>query len=266
MNENANIENTFSQIIQHENNLRLFKDIATRWNIDIVSRDLNRFPVIRDCVINSKSYLESFSIALKNEVDKPENGKGFEIDIKDRFFPMIEEYFKWYEQNKEKTKKLELDFYEMMYCDMRFTKNEINKYFGSIRNTFNQNNATGPFIFNETLLQSFVKFDGLLWNSLDRDWFRQCPKKIQLKKECTQPVFCYFFNQFKDKRDKELCPSPTDWLPLLFTPGFNYSNQNTQIDLLTQVVNKNDKRNIAFNKSKEKIDNLVLEIEKNTVS
>jgi hypothetical protein len=121
-----------------------------------------------------------------------------------------------------------------------------------------------PYIFDETLIQSFSVFDGLLWDVLNKDWFRQRPTKINDNIKCTQPVFCYFFNQFKDERKMDVCSSPTDWLPLLFTPNFNYSNQNKAIELFNQV-NK-DNRTFRFFSDKNKIDCLISKIRETLVS
>ena len=79
---------------------------------------------------NGTIYFQYFQSELKNKLEKQENWKVIEIDIKDRFLPMIHKYYEWYEINKEETKKFEpANFYEWMYEVMRSTEKEINKWF-----------------------------------------------------------------------------------------------------------------------------------------
>ena len=134
------------------------------------------------------------------------------------------------------------------------------------------------YIFCNEVLQSFSKFDGLLWEKLNNDWFRlEQPKPIELKctlqiyyeynKEnkknqvqtiqerlvITQPMFIYFFDKYLDKN---LCKSPTDWLPLIFTKAFNYTNQRNALKVLQAPINKNDKKSKSFNEFKVRFDSL----------
>lgn len=117
-----------------------------------------------------------------------------------------------------------------------------------------------PFIFSEDVLQSFSKFDGLIWDKLDVEWFRLVsPKKIKLKPECTQRMFVYFFDKFLDKK---LCKNPTEWLRLVFTKAFSYTNQHNEIVVLENPINKRDKKSISFNSFKLKLDSLISENDK----
>jgi hypothetical protein len=76
------------------------------------------------------SYFQYFQRELRNKLEKQENWKFIEVDIKDRFLPMIHKYYEWYEINKEETKKFEpKNFYEWIYEVMRSTEQEINKWF-----------------------------------------------------------------------------------------------------------------------------------------
>jgi hypothetical protein len=112
------------------------------------------------------------------------------------------------------------------------------------------------YIFSEDVLNSLSKFDGLLWDKFNRDWFRlKQPTKIKLLKTCTQPMFIYFFDKYLDK---ELCMNPTEWLPLIFTNHFNYTNQHTEIGVLQHFSNKHTKKSKKFDEFKQKINSLFI--------
>lgn len=108
------------------------------------------------------------------------------------------------------------------------------------------------YIFEESVMSTFSKYDGLLWEKFNPDWFLlQNPTKIELL--CTQPVFIYWFDLHLNK---ELLKNPTEWLPKIFTKHFNYSNIHREIEVLTQSVNRNDTKSKNFISFKQKIDNI----------
>jgi hypothetical protein len=79
-----------------------------------------------------REYFDNFKKALRLEFDNPINGKGFEIDIKKKFYPMIKLYYNWYNKHKAETEIFEpYNFYEWIYEWTNDTENEINKYFSS---------------------------------------------------------------------------------------------------------------------------------------
>lgn len=122
------------EIEKHEYNLRQFIDIATRYSIDglFKSRNPNNNIsfIVEYHVENARLFFEVFRNGLKEELSKIENWKAFEIDIKDRFLPMVNTYYEWYDKNKEETKKFEpFNFYEWMFGIIESTEHEINKYF-----------------------------------------------------------------------------------------------------------------------------------------
>jgi hypothetical protein len=119
--------------------------------------------------------------------------------------------------------------------------------------------ANNPFIFSEDVLKSFSKFDGLIWDKLDVDWFRlKSPKKIKLLKTCTQPMFIYFFNKYLNK---EYCTSPSEWLKLIFTPAFNYSNQNKENTKQATMIYNAKKKCAPFNKKLKEVDEFRTKVE-----
>jgi len=118
--------------------------------------------------------------------------------------------------------------------------------------------TSDKYIFNEDVLKSFSRYDGLLWEKLNIDWFRlKNPTKIELKKnDCTQRMFVYFFDKYLDK---ELCKNPTDWLKLIFTKHFSLTNQRKEIEVLQNPINKRDKKSIAFNVFTTKFNTLFIQ-------
>lgn len=151
------------------------------------------------------------------------------------------DFAKWYNENIQLQEKNNNEFREQDFKRVGLLNDDTND--------------KPTFIFSNETMLSFNKFDGLLWDKLDVDWFRLYqPKKILLKPDCTQRMFIYFFDKFLDKN---LCRNPTEWLRLIFTPAFSYTNQHKEIKVLINPINKNDKKSISFNKFKTKIDNLI---------
>lgn len=129
------MKNNMNKAIEkHEYNLRQFIDIATRYSIDGLfntrNPNNNISIIVAYHVENARLFFEDFRNGLKEELTKIENWKAFEIDIKDRFLPMIKTYYEWYGQNKAETKKFEpFNFYEWMFGIIESTEHEIRKYF-----------------------------------------------------------------------------------------------------------------------------------------
>jgi hypothetical protein len=119
-------------IKEHEVNLSSFTDICLRYKMESgygVTKD-RPFGIFDYKVSNAKDFFNAFCIALRKEVDAPANGKGFEIDIKDRFLHIINEYSTWYEAHKEELKSFEpYNFFDWMYGLMVSTEHEILKYY-----------------------------------------------------------------------------------------------------------------------------------------
>lgn len=160
-----NIEN-------HEFNLRQFTYTATRWDINIIHETKTNnmpFAILTRHVINANKYFDDFKNQLRIEIDKPENGKAFEIDIKDRFLPGIKNYFAWYNVNHTKIEKLwgNPNFYSLMLDIMASTEREINKYHSPIDNNIYKhsnifkNNAfdVWSYLFNELEIKENSRTD-----------------------------------------------------------------------------------------------------------
>ena len=151
------------KIENHEFNLRQFIYTATRWSLDVVSSTSvphKPFSVLTHHIVNADNYFDDFKNQLRLEIDKPENGKTFETDIKDRFLIGIKDYYSWYTKNKIDIEKLweHPNCYSVMLEVMKSTEREINKYFSPKINEENKN----PNIFTNN------GFD--LWSYLFNEW------------------------------------------------------------------------------------------------
>lgn len=128
---NKEIDNT--EIWHSEYEIRQFIDMAIRWKIDGVydSRTENRpFSIFTFYVENARDNFDKFCIQLRNKLSITNNWKAIEIDIKNRFLPMINQYKEWYQLNSESLTKFEpYNPYALMLNVIESTKSEIIKYF-----------------------------------------------------------------------------------------------------------------------------------------
>ena len=108
---------------------------ATRWDMKAIKNTTTPatpYSVFGSYFEKQREYFDNFKRALRLEFDNPINGKGFEIDIKNKFYPMIKRYYDWYDKHKSETQIFEpYNFYEWIYEWTKDTENEINKYFTS---------------------------------------------------------------------------------------------------------------------------------------
>lgn len=127
-----------------EYELRQFIDTATRWTIESVYQhkiDLNNYYSIFDYEVkNSRQNFELFCLQLKKRLTQNTNLNVIEIDLKDRFLPMLNRYIEWYNVNKKETEKFNpYNPYEMMFSIIESTKKEILKYFKDSSQVENEN-------------------------------------------------------------------------------------------------------------------------------
>jgi len=108
---------------------------ATRWDLKEIKNSITPstpLSVFETYFENHVEYFNNFKKALRLEFDNPINGKGFEIDMKNKFYPMIKLYYNWYDKHKAETEIFEpYNFYEWIYEWTKDTENELNKYFSS---------------------------------------------------------------------------------------------------------------------------------------
>lgn len=128
-----------TEIWHSEYELRQFIDTATRWSIDSVYNHKvelnNSYSIFDTDVKNSRQNFELFCAQLKKVLTKNNNWKAIEIDLKDRFLPMIDQYTKWYELNKLTLEKFNPNNpYKVMFSIIESTKKEIFKYFKESNN------------------------------------------------------------------------------------------------------------------------------------
>jgi hypothetical protein len=116
-----------------EYELRQFIDMAIRWGIDGVyesrTKD-NPYSVFEFYVRNARNNFDLFCFQINDKLNKNQYWKAIEIDLKDRFFPMIICYKEWYNKNKVETEKFEpYNPYKYMLSFIESTQEEILKYF-----------------------------------------------------------------------------------------------------------------------------------------
>ena len=137
-----------------EYELRQFIDMAIRWSIKGVYADKTEhkpFSIFDIYIKNSRYNFELFSTQLKNKLTENSNWKAFEIDLKDRFLGMLNQYIKWYALNKKETEKfIPYNPYELMFGIIESTKKEILKYFPDLEKP-KQTETKKPDAVNENL-------------------------------------------------------------------------------------------------------------------
>lgn len=188
-------------------------DIATRWNIEAIKKNISDkapFSVFGTFVENQTEYFNSFKKALRTEIDNPNNGEAFMIDIKDMFLPIINTYFDWYNIHKSETDSIEYNFYEWIYNSLVKTEHEINKYSEIYSN---DDDNTNPLILAKTIIEDLHReFNGFLWPETDFDnyknYFRKEPVKIVRHETTTLNALCYFFSKIEEKSTVKIA----DWI------------------------------------------------------
>ncbi|WP_435357532.1 hypothetical protein [Emticicia sp. SJ17W-69] len=115
------------KIDKHYHYLNGFIHQAIKNNIETVFKSKNNdnsYDLINtDFDVSTESF-QRFQRELKQLPTRE-----IEVNIKNRFLPMLERYFDWYKLNREKTKKFEPNnFYEQMYENMVSTSREIKMY------------------------------------------------------------------------------------------------------------------------------------------
>jgi|GEM_PF-3824638 hypothetical protein len=128
MNNAENLEYWYS-----EYELRQFIDMATRYDIESIYQNVRKdrpFSLFEFYVKNARGNYDLFCSQLNKKLTETTNCKAIEVDLKDRFLPMIEQYQEWYNNNESQTKKFDpYNPYEVMLSIMKSTKHEILKYF-----------------------------------------------------------------------------------------------------------------------------------------
>ena len=182
-----------SQAISNKNDIDIDKfaanletciSIARSWDIEFIKNNIsadNQYSLFTYQINKHTEYFYSFKKALRVEFDNPINGKGFEIDIKNKFYPMIDFYNEWYSQHKEETSIFEpQNFYRWIFEWTKDTVNEIIKYFGDvtpfITDTKSENHK------NELNSETFVEEKGIhsfnFNKSLISNIYEQCNNDI----------------------------------------------------------------------------------------
>jgi hypothetical protein len=127
-----NIENLEYWYSEYE--LRQFIEMAIQYDIDSVynnRRQDNPWSLFfKPYVVDARKNYDFFCSQLNKKLTETTNWKAIEVDLKDRFLPMIEQYQEWYNNNESQTKKFDpYNPYKNMLSIMKSTKHEILKYF-----------------------------------------------------------------------------------------------------------------------------------------
>lgn len=113
--------------------LNKFIDMAERYSIDAILKSItnNRpYGIFTNDIENADENFNSFRLELSEKINKTNNPKAIELDLKDRFYPMLNAYIKFYTDNIERFDNLnEYNPYKIMFDIVNRTKNEIVKYF-----------------------------------------------------------------------------------------------------------------------------------------
>lgn len=189
------------KIENHEYNLRQFIHTATRWSLESIyntKTPQRPFSMLTDFIIIANVYFDDFKNQLRLEIDKSENGKAFETDIKDRFLLGIKDYNIWYDKNKLDVEKLwgNENLYSMMFDVMLSTEREINKYFSPQQYQTDKAKGVNPYptIFKDN--RAFLIFERL-HDSYKKD-----------ENECANYSFVYFAM----KKDELIICRPVDFI------------------------------------------------------
>ena len=118
---------------QSELELSRFINKAIYLNIDAIyaiTTQQKPFSVFLDNIENARENFDKFCTQLNRKLTNSENWKAIEMDIKDRFSPMINNYINWYAEHKTEFEKFQHDCpYTLMLSIIESTKKEILKYF-----------------------------------------------------------------------------------------------------------------------------------------
>lgn len=113
--------------------LNKFIDMAERYSIDAILKSItnNRpYGIFTNDIENANENFNSFRLELSEKINKTNNPKAIELDLKDRFYPMLNAYIKFYTDNIERFDSLnKYNPYKIMFDIVNRTKNEIVKYF-----------------------------------------------------------------------------------------------------------------------------------------
>lgn len=128
INNNEEIERWYS-----EYELRQFIDMAVRWGIDGIYKDRSEgrpFSIFTYFVENARNNYDKFCNQINKKLTKNQQWTSIEIDVKQRFLPMLNQYLEWYKNHKPEFEKFQPYCpYTLMFSIIESTKAEILKYF-----------------------------------------------------------------------------------------------------------------------------------------
>ena len=91
-----------------EYELGQFIDMALRWSIEGIYKDRTEarpFSVFTNKVENARANYDKFCSQLNKKLTQNPNWKAIELDLNQKFLPMLNQYLQWYETNKKEFEK-----------------------------------------------------------------------------------------------------------------------------------------------------------------
>lgn len=163
-----------------ENELRDFiRGATTRHSIESIKKSISDFYPYSSffdyTITNARENYELFINQLRDKLSKSQNWKAIEIDVIERFIPMIENYKEWFKLNQNEINTIkDNNPYEIMLDVIKMTEKAIYKYFSGI-DVFEHYKITGrtPFSIPSLLLFSFT--------TLTRDNFEEFKLRYDIK-------------------------------------------------------------------------------------
>ncbi|TND07943.1 MAG: hypothetical protein FD123_2751 [Bacteroidetes bacterium] len=118
----------------HQENIWRFIDISTRCSFKYFKENISKTnpfsPLLAPFVNNARLYFEQFKRELVIQLSKAINPAPIGIDLRSRFYLMIDRYTNWYSKNIENINSLgRNNVFELMLNIIGDTKAEIEKYF-----------------------------------------------------------------------------------------------------------------------------------------
>jgi hypothetical protein len=144
-----------------EYELGQFIDMALRWSIEGIYKDRTEarpFSVFTNKVENARANYDKFCSQLNKKLTQNPNWKAIELDLNQKFLPMLNQYLQWYETNKKEFEKFQPYCpYTLMLTIIESTKQEIIKYFPEIANQYLNNMDSFEQLFAKAEIHGLIE-------------------------------------------------------------------------------------------------------------
>jgi hypothetical protein len=157
-----------------EYELGQFIDMALRWSIEGIYKDrteVRPFSVFTNKVENARANYDKFCSQLNKKLTQNPNWKAIELDLNQKFLPMLNQYLQWYETNKKEFEKFQPYCpYTLMLTIIESTKQEIIKYFPEIANQYLNNMDSFEQLFTKAEIHGLIEQNKV---SNELDYYRK---------------------------------------------------------------------------------------------